>query len=85
MYEISFTRSADSDYRDLPADLRNKVGTAVDGLSINPRPDGVQKMKVANPPFWRIRIGDYRIIFAIDDNKKEVVIARIRHRKDVYR
>jgi mRNA interferase RelE/StbE len=85
MHKILFTRSADSDFQDLPIELKERVDTAIDGLSLDPRPDGVRKMKGANPPFWRIRIGDYRVIYRIDDESKEVVVARIRHRKDVYR
>ena len=52
-------------------------------LAENPRPSGV--VKLSGREGWRIRIGDYRVIFMIDDAKKEVVIYAIGHRREIYR
>jgi mRNA interferase RelE/StbE len=53
------------------------------GLADNPRPSGV--MKLSGREAWRIRIGDYRVIYTIDDAKKEAVIYAIGHRREIYR
>ena len=53
-------------------------------LISNPRPPGVIKLRGAENE-WRIRVGDYRIIYEIDDDKRLIAILRIRHRREVYR
>ncbi len=55
----------------------------IDSLAIEPRPVGA--VKLAGTDDFRVRIGDYRIVYAIDDNKRVVLIARIAHRREVYR
>ncbi len=52
-------------------------------LADNPRPPG--SLKLAGRDFWRIRVGDYRVIYAIDDNEEVVRVVRTGHRRDVYR
>ncbi len=54
------------------------------GLRSEPRPAGVRKL-VGALEGWRIRAGDYRILYLIEDEAKEVSIVRVRHRRDVYR
>lgn len=56
---------------------------AIDDLAINPRAAGAAKL--AGRDDFRIRVGDYRIVYAVDDRNLLVVIARIAHRRDVYR
>ena len=56
---------------------------AIKELALTPRPRGVEKVKSAG--LWRIRQGDYRIIYGIDDNQQLVTVVRIGHRKEVYR
>lgn len=53
-------------------------------LQQNPRPSGVVKLK-GDHQLYRVRIGDYRIVYIIDDNDKLIKITRIRHRQDVYK
>ena len=53
-------------------------------LATSPRPHGVQKVAGAEDQY-RIRQGDYRIVYHVDDAKREVTVLRIRHRKDAYR
>jgi mRNA interferase RelE/StbE len=59
------------------------VRAAIDALADRPRPDGAVKLVGRND--YRIRAGDHRVVYAIDDSDRLVVIARIAHRRDVYR
>jgi len=70
-------------YRRLRGSVADRVEPAIDGLGINPRPSG--SVKLAGRDDFRIRLGDYRIVSAVDDAKAVVIIARIAHRRDVYR
>ena len=76
-------RDAVRAYRRLHGPLRDRIRAAVDGLAINPRPVGA--VKLAGRDDFRIRVGDYRIVYAIDDDDRIVLIARIAHRREVYR
>jgi mRNA interferase RelE/StbE len=55
----------------------------IEGLAANPRPSGCRKLR-GYKDIWRIRVGDYRVVYIIDDERKLVSITRIAHRKDVY-
>lgn len=76
-------RDAVRAYRRLHGPLRDRIRAAVDGLAGNPRPVGA--VKLAGRDDFRIRVGDYRIVYAIDDDDRIVLIARIAHRREVYR
>ncbi len=56
----------------------------MDGLAVNPRPKGVKKLSGLDD-LYRIRVGDYRIVYQIHDDRLIVLVVRIGHRKDVYR
>jgi mRNA interferase RelE/StbE len=56
---------------------------AIDALSAEPRPAGATKL--AGRDDFRIRVGDYRIVYAVDDRNRQIIVARIAHRRDVYR
>jgi mRNA interferase RelE/StbE len=76
-------RDAVRAYRRLHGPLRERIRAAVDGLAGDPRPDGA--VKLAGRDDFRVRVGDYRIVYAIDDDGRIVLIARIAHRREVYR
>ena len=61
-----------------------KVAVAIDELAIEPRPEGSKKLKSSDENLWRIRIGDYRVLYIIEDTIKVVEIRKIGHRKDIY-
>jgi mRNA interferase RelE/StbE len=82
-YEIRFKKSAAKELLGLSLELKKRIGEAVDLLILNPRPDGVVKLKGDNY-LYRIRIGDYRVVYEIDDKQKTIMILRVRHRRDVY-
>jgi mRNA interferase RelE/StbE len=67
----------------LQGPLRDRINAAIDTLADNPVPVGSKKL--AGHDDYRIRIGDYRIVYAIDHHKRLILIARIAHRREVYR
>lgn len=84
MYQIILSRSAEKDLDKLPAPTVKRVAKAIDGLAEDPRPSGCKKLKGTDENLWRIRIGDYRVVYAIADEIKIVDVRRVRHRKEVY-
>lgn len=77
-------RSAEKDLKRLSAEMRQRAIPAMMALAKNPRPSGSRKL-VGSRDDWRIRLGDYRIVYEIADQVRIVRINRIRHRSDVYR
>ena len=70
-------------YRRLHGQLRDRIAAAVDELARDPRPPGAAKL--AGRDDYRIRVGDFRIVYAVDDDARQVLVARIAHRREVYR
>ncbi|HOF33584.1 MAG TPA: type II toxin-antitoxin system RelE/ParE family toxin [Spirochaetota bacterium] len=83
MYLIEITPSALKDYRKIPQLDTIKINSLINSLSQNPRPSGCKKLE--NRSAYRVRSGNYRIIYEISDNILTVCVIRIRHRKDVYK
>lgn len=82
-YRIEFTRRAARDLERLDRRARLRIVEAVAGLGIDPRPAGVKKLKGADNA-WRIRVGDYRVIYEIHDNSVLIVVFRVGHRRDIH-
>jgi mRNA interferase RelE/StbE len=82
-HRITFARSARKELEKLPPQIAERILARIEDLSVNPRPSGSLKLK-GDSNLWRVRIGDYRVVYAIDDGKS-VDICFIRHRKDIYR
>lgn len=83
-YQIEWKRSAQRELRKLPRPTIKKVVVAVEKLAIEPRPRGVRKL-VGSDFTYRLRIGDYRVVYDVLDKKLVVEIIRVRHRKDAYK
>lgn len=83
MYKIVVKKSAIKELAQISPPYNKKIVDAIDGLSNNPRPEGVKKLK--GEESYRIRVADYRIVYTIEDVIKIVEIQRIRHRKDAYK
>jgi len=81
-YEIRFEKSAIKQLAKLPTDASQKIMEAIEGLADNPRLSGCKKLKGRDA--YRIRIGDYRVIYEIYDNQLLVIIIAIGNRKDIY-
>ncbi|TMA06569.1 MAG: type II toxin-antitoxin system RelE/ParE family toxin [Deltaproteobacteria bacterium] len=84
MYEVLLERSAERDLKALSAEIFHRVIPRIRDLANSPRPSGCHKI-IGSKNDWRIRIGDYRVIYEIDDKKRVVKVMRIRHRREVYR
>jgi len=82
-YEVRLTPPAAREFGRLQGPLRDRIRSAIDGLATEPRPQGV--VKLAGRDDYRVRVGDYRIVFAVDDRELLVIVARIAHRREVYR
>lgn len=83
-YSISFARSARKELEHLPGDVADRILAKVEALSGNPRPAGVIKLH-GQKNLWRMRVGDYRVVYSIEDFDKTIDVSVIRHRRDVYR
>lgn len=83
-YTVHFKPSADRQLQRLPLSVQKRVVGEVSALAENPRPAGVVKL-VGDDNLWRIRIGDYRVVYEIHDNRLIVLVLRVAQRKDVYR
>lgn len=83
MYRVELRRQAQRSLDKLPSKDFDKIIDDIKELSEIPRPTGVEKIKTAG--LWRIRQGDYRIVYAIDDGNRLITILRIGHRREIYR
>ena len=84
MYDVLIERTAERDIKSLPTALFDRILPRITALADNPRPTGCHKL-AGSKNDWRIRIGDYRVVYEIDDARKQVKIFRVRHRREVYR
>jgi mRNA interferase RelE/StbE len=83
-YAIVFARSARKELEALPRSLSARIVMRIEALATNPRPRGCRKLH-GSESIWRIRLGDYRVIYAIDDSARLIDINAVRHRRDAYR
>ncbi|HLA29046.1 MAG TPA: type II toxin-antitoxin system RelE/ParE family toxin [Syntrophales bacterium] len=83
-YLITFARSARKELQTLDGKLVNRIFPKIENLSIEPRPAGCRKL-AGNKHLWRLRVGDYRIVYSIDDDKNLVDIIVVRDRKEAYK
>jgi mRNA interferase RelE/StbE len=84
-YKIIVSKLAQKEIKDLPKNELPKVVDKINQLSDNPRPEGCKKLQGSSEDLWRIRSGDYRIIYCIDETIRIIDVRRVAHRKDVYR
>jgi len=82
-YSLFIKRSAAKELEALPLKDRRRILPRMRALGAEPRPQGVEKLSGAEK--YRVRQGDYRILYTIDDSARSVVIVKIGHRRDVYR
>ena len=84
MYEILLERGAERDLKKLPKGMFDRVVLSIKSLAQNPKPHGTRKI-IGSKNDWRIRGGDCRVIYEIDEEVKAVKVMRIRHRREAYR
>lgn len=83
-YTITFARSARKQLERLDSVWVQRIFPAIESLATNPRPSGCKKLK-GYQNLWRIRVGDYRVVYSIDDHARLIDVSAVRHRSDVYR
>ncbi len=83
-YRVLLERAAEKDLSKLPSEIHGRVIAAIQGLATHPRPPGCRKL-VGCKNDWRIRVGDYRVVYEIADEIRVVRVNRVRHRREVYR
>ena len=83
-YAITFSRSARKELERLPRQLVERVFPKIESLAFQPRPAGCKKLKGAQN-LWRIRVGDYRVVYSVNGSSRIVDITAVRHRSEAYR
>jgi len=83
MYELRLVRSARKELEALPDAILARVARQLDALQTTSRPHGCKKLR-GTTDLWRVRVGDYRIIYYVDDRTQIIEVRAIRDRKDAY-
>ena len=82
-YKVIFKPSVEKDVRSLPQAVVVRVFKLIEALKDEPIPR--QSIKLAGGQLYRVRVGNYRVIYGVDKDSKQIVIHYVRHRQDVYR
>ncbi len=82
-YQVIIKRFAEKELDALPANLHERIVKRLLALEENPRPSGIKKLQ--GQESYRLRVGDYRALYTIDDKTKKVVVLSVGHRREVYR
>jgi mRNA interferase RelE/StbE len=82
-HSVTFARSARKELEALPNSLIIRIFSKIEDLSLEPRPKGCRKLQ-GFTNLWRVGIGDYRVIYSIDDNNESIDIIAVRHRREAY-
>jgi mRNA interferase RelE/StbE len=83
-YSVTFSRSATKELDALSVTVLNRVFAKIEQLATQPRPYGTRKL-TGESDLWRLRVGDYRVVYRVDDDSRVVDVISVRHRKDAYR
>jgi mRNA interferase RelE/StbE len=83
-YDVLIANRARKEMEGIPSPALETVEQKILSLGGDPRPPGCKRLK-GNDRTWRVRSGNYRILFQIDDSEKTVTVIRVGHRKDIYR
>lgn len=82
-YQIELSSRAARDFLKLSPELQRRVTPKIDALASDPRPSGCEKLTGSDA--YRIRAGDHRVVYLVDDPERIITVTRIGHRRDVYR
>jgi len=82
-YSVFILPSAQKEILRLPKSIQDRILKAISSLGENPRPSGCKKLLGSDA--WRVRVGEYRIVYSIEDGVLRIEVIRVAHRKDVYR
>ena len=84
LYSIDFKPAVEKDFSHLPQSVIEKAMAKIEALSTNPFPVDAKKLKDAKR-LYRVRLGDYRIVYEVSTEHFQILVHYVRHRKDVYR
>jgi mRNA interferase RelE/StbE len=84
MYQIIIKNEALKDLKVLPRNAIVAITEAIEKLATDPRPEGCKKLKGSKENIWRIRVGNYRVVYLVQDIVRVINVRRIGHRKDIY-
>lgn len=84
-YQVVISKVAAKELKTLPKETISRLFTKMQSLADDPRPTGCKKLEGYNENIWRVRVGDYRIIYAIDDAVYIVDVRHVGHRRDIYK
>ena len=82
-YNITVKKTVSKTLANLQNEDYQRIRDVIRGLAENPRPAGC--LKLTGRDAWRVRIGNYRVIYEINDIEKQVIVVDLGHRKDIYR
>ena len=83
-YRVEWKPSAARAFRKLPRQVQDRIRPRLDSLASNPRPDGVKKLE-GDENAWRIRVGEFRVVYEIHDAVLTVMVLRVANRREAYR
>jgi mRNA interferase RelE/StbE len=83
-YSVEVTRTAEKQLRRIAKRDRSRVLDAIEALGTKPRPEGTRKLQ-GYEDIYRVRVGKYRIIYEVIDDRVVVIVLKVGHRKDIYR
>ena len=84
MYAVEFLPSAARELTKLDIAVQRRLARVIDRLADDPRPTGAVKLRGADD-VWRVRVGDYRILYRLEEDRLVVLIVKVGHRREVYR
>jgi mRNA interferase RelE/StbE len=84
IYSIEISAPAAKALEKLPKSTRLRIVGAIELLSVDPRPPGAKMLRGGDHGRWRVRVGDYRVIYAIEDDRLIVLVLRIAQRREAY-
>ena len=82
-FQVILPKSVQKELDRLPDEITNRILARLSALETNPRPADVKKLKGRDA--WRIRVGDYRVIYEIHDRVSQIIVITVGHRREVYR
>jgi mRNA interferase RelE/StbE len=82
-YQVEITKKASKEIAKLPSSIARRVLKAIAALADDPRPAGVRKLQTVEATY-RVRVGDYRIVYTINDRELVVLVVKVGNRRDVY-
>ena len=83
-YAVQIAPGAEREFSKLAREIQLRIRPRIDALANDPRPAGAMKLR-GQEDLWRIRVGDYRVLYEVHDRILYVLLVRVAHRREVYR